>query len=122
WDVLALTGRRASLSAALAQAAGASFSDATLEAIKDDRVLIEELEAHAREKGGLLIVIDELGKFLEHAMASSGDVHILQDLAERAARSEGRLVVVGILHQSFEQYAGRLNRSGRDEWAKVQGR
>ena len=45
-----------------------------------------------------------------------------QDLAERGSRSEGHLVIVGILHQSFEQYAGKLNRTARDEWAKVQGR
>ncbi|RUW04386.1 ATP-binding protein, partial [Mesorhizobium sp. M1A.F.Ca.IN.020.03.1.1] len=124
WDVLALTGRRTSLTGALAEAAAAQFDwpQVTLDRARDERVLIDELEAHARNKGGLLIVIDELGKFLEHATGSAGDVHILQDLAERAARSNGRLVVVGILHQSFEQYANRLSRIARNEWAKVQGR
>jgi hypothetical protein len=125
WGILALTGRRTSLSNALADAAAETFDwsgEIKAAAAADDRILIDKLESRARSKGGLLIVIDELGKFLEHAMGDEGDVHILQDLAERAARSEGRLVVVGILHQSFEQYAGRLNRSARDEWAKVQGR
>lgn len=124
WDVLALTGRRTSLTDALAEAAAAQFDwqRETVENARDERVLIDELEAHARHKGGLLIIIDELGKFLEHATSSAGDVHILQDLAERAARSNGRLVVVGILHQSFEQYANRLSSMGRNEWAKVQGR
>src|SRR3546814_7364547 len=32
------------------------------------------------------------------------------------------LVVIGILHQSFEQYAARAARDARQEWAKVQGR
>ena len=41
---------------------------------------------------------------------------------EAAARCSGRLVVVGILHQAFEQYASRLGRDVRDEWAKIQGR
>ncbi|WP_026782063.1 hypothetical protein [Pleomorphomonas koreensis] len=125
WDVLALTGRRTSLTAALAETAAGAFqwSQTTVDAaLQDERALIDELEANARQKGGLLIVIDELGKFLEHATNSAGDVHILQDLAERAARSDGRLVIVGILHQSFEQYANRLSRAGRNEWAKVQGR
>lgn len=124
WDILALTGRRTSLAAALAEAAAGAFvwPQATIDAVHDERALIDALEAHARLKGGLLIVIDELGKFLEHATNSAGDVHILQDLAERAARSDGRLVIVGILHQSFEQYANRLSRTGRNEWAKVQGR
>ncbi len=125
WGILALTGRRTSLSNALVEAAAETFAwseDVRARVAKDDRALIDALEQAAGKKGGLLIVIDELGKFLEHAMSDGGDVHLLQDLAERAARSEGRLVIIGILHQSFEQYAGRLNRSARDEWAKVQGR
>lgn len=125
WDVLALTGRRARLSEALVDAASEAYNwdEALILAAKADyRVLINQLDAVAQNRGGLLIVIDELGKFLEYAIGVDGDVHILQDLAERAARSDGRFVVVGILHQSFEQYAGRLGRTGRDEWAKVQGR
>ncbi|MER9545423.1 hypothetical protein NKI72_25800 [Mesorhizobium sp. M0437] len=125
WGILALTGRRTSLSGALADAASDRFGwsgEDKATAAADEKALVDRLEAEARSKGGLLIIIDELGKFLEHAMGGKGDIHVLQDLAERAARSDGRLVVVGILHQSFEQYAGRLNRSARDEWAKVQGR
>ena len=125
WGILALTGRRTSLSGALSEAAAETFgwsSEKRATTAADERALVDGLEAQARSNGGLLIVIDELGKFLEHAMGAEGDVHILQDLAERAARSDGRLVVVGILHQSFENYAGRLSRRGRDDWAKVQGR
>ena len=87
----------------------------------DPRALIDRIVQDA-EQGGIVLLLDELGKFLEHAISEGGDVHFLQDLAERAARSEGHLIVVGILHQSFEQYASKLNRSARDEWAKVQGR
>jgi hypothetical protein len=47
---------------------------------------------------------------------------VRKQLAELAARSQGRLIVVGILHQAFEEYAHRLARDQRDEWAKVQGR
>lgn len=125
WRVLALTGRRADLTGDLATAAADLFGwrKRELEAASgDDRALIASLESEAASGGGLLIVLDELGKFFEHAVAHGGDVHLLQDLAERAARSGGRLVVVGILHQSFEQYAGRLGRAGKEEWAKVQGR
>ena len=74
---------------------------------------------------GLLLVIDELGKFLEYAAQSpaAGDVFVLQTLAEFASRSEGTpLFLVTILHQAFEQYAHRLARSQREEWSKVQGR
>lgn len=71
---------------------------------------------------GLVLVIDELGKLLEHAAGGDGDLQPFQELAERASRSQGRLVVIGILHQAFDEYAGRLGKHVRDEWSKVQGR
>lgn len=124
WLVVALTGRRADLRTDLAHACAEVLhwnKDVLDAALADPRVLIDNI-AHDAQRGGILLLLDELGKFLEHAIGEGGDVHFLQDLAERAARSDGRLVVVGILHQSFEQYASKLNRSARDEWAKVQGR
>lgn len=71
---------------------------------------------------GLALIIDEMGKFLEHAALEQGDVHVFQELAEMASRSGGRLLVVGILHQAFDEYAQRLSRESRDEWLKIQGR
>lgn len=71
---------------------------------------------------GLLVIIDEMGKFLEAAARDTGDVYLFQELAETAARSNGRLMVVGILHQAFDEYAHRLAREARDEWLKIQGR
>jgi hypothetical protein len=87
--------------------------------------LIAELleEARGRPHDGVLVIIDEMGKFLEaSALGSGDDVYFFQELAEAAARSEGRLVVVGVLHQSFAQYSARLGIDTRDDWAKVQGR
>ena len=74
---------------------------------------------------GLLLVIDELGKFLEYAAHDPeyGDLFVLQSLAEFATRSgQTPLLMLTILHQAFEQYAQRLATSQREEWAKVQGR
>lgn len=71
---------------------------------------------------GLVVMVDEMGKFLEHAALASSDVHVFQDIAEISSRSGGRLVIVGILHQAFDEYAHRLSRQGRDEWLKIQGR
>ena len=74
---------------------------------------------------GLILVVDELGKFLEYAAQhpSQVDMFVLQSLAEFAARSEDTpLFLLTILHQAFEQYAQRLGQSQREEWAKVQGR
>jgi type II secretory pathway predicted ATPase ExeA len=72
--------------------------------------------------GGLILFLDEMGKLLEHAASSSGDAYFFQLLGEAASRSEGRLIVVGILHQSFQEYASRLARDIKDEWGKIQGR
>ena len=63
-----------------------------------------------------------MGKFLEAAARDSSDIYILQQLAEAASRSNGRFLIVGVLHQAFEEYAHRLSREMRDEWAKIQGR
>jgi hypothetical protein len=74
---------------------------------------------------GLLVVLDEAGKLLEEAAQhpDRGDVQLLQELAESANRSgENPIVFVVLLHQAFEQYAGRLSLTERGEWAKVQGR
>ena len=75
-----------------------------------------------KSHGGLVIFIDEMGKFLEGAAHEGADVYIFQQLAELASRSNGRLLFVGILHQAFEEYGNRLSREMRDEWAKIQGR
>ena len=79
---------------------------------------VETHETH----GGLILFIDEMGKFLEAAARDRSDIYVLQQLAEAASRSNGRLLIVGVLHQAFEEYAHRLSREMRDEWAKIQGR
>ncbi len=79
---------------------------------------VERPAAH----GGLILFIDELGKFLEASARDGSDIYILQQLAEAASRSNGRFLLVGVLHQAFEEYAHRLSREMRDEWTKIQGR
>ncbi|WFU51864.1 hypothetical protein [Sinorhizobium terangae] len=74
---------------------------------------------------GLLLIIDELGKLLEHAALNPDqeDVFPLQRLAEMAARSNASpFLLVGILHQGFQAYAERLPLALRHEWDKVAGR
>ncbi|MCH7753301.1 MAG: ATP-binding protein, partial [Planctomycetes bacterium] len=76
----------------------------------------------AQRSGGLLLVIDEMGKFFDHAAEGKGDLHFFQELAEEFGRWDEVGLLVGILHQSFQVYAGRLDRGRRDEWSKIQGR
>jgi hypothetical protein len=86
------------------------------------KAIVEAAAYGPKAHGGLVIFVDEMGKFLEGAAQADSDIYIFQLLAELAARSNGRLLVVGILHQAFEEYAHRLKREMRDEWAKIQGR
>jgi hypothetical protein len=127
WFVARVAGRHADAVALVAEALASSGIPRVTKrlGVNPDgaRVLrvLKDLSQHA-DALGLLLMVDELGKVLEHSAAHGGDIHFLQELAEVASRSGGRLIFVGILHQAFEQYANRLGRDGRDEWAKIQGR
>ncbi|SDY29683.1 hypothetical protein [Hymenobacter psychrophilus] len=72
---------------------------------------------------GLLLLVDEAGKYLEYAAnhPQEGDIFVLQELAEAAARApeHGQLWVMTIMHQNAEAYAHRLGRTQQGEWAKV---
>lgn len=83
----------------------------------------EALQRSGRSQG-ILLIIDELGKFLEFAARNpDADIFILQQLAEATARFQiPGLLLVTILHQSFDRYVAGLRPAVRDEWAKVQGR
>lgn len=85
-------------------------------------VLTEAASEEPKAHGGILLFIDEMGKFLEAAAQNGSDIFILQQLAEAASRSNGRFLLVGVLHQAFEEYGRRLSHEMRDEWAKIQGR
>lgn len=99
----------------------------TLPSASQITALFEKATHQICESGGagLLLVVDELGKFLEYATQHpvQGDMFVLQSLAEFAARStKTPLFLMTILHQAFELYAQRAAKSQREEWAKVQGR
>lgn len=89
--------------------------------------LIQKLQL-ALEKancGGILLIIDELGKFLEFEARHYGanDIYLLQALAEHACKgNKVNLLLFALLHQSFEQYAKGLGENLKNEWSKVQGR
>ena len=82
--------------------------------------------AKSQSKGsGVLLILDELGKFLEFAAMypEHQDIYLLQQLAEAASRSgDTPLFVLGLLHQGFNIYADRLDGTSKQEWEKVAGR
>jgi hypothetical protein len=89
-------------------------------------LLLELQNAVAKAGGcGVLIVIDELGKFLEYQARHPeiNDIHWLQVLAEQSHEEHlAPLHLLVLLHQSFEQYARGLGQKLTDEWLKIQGR
>ena len=96
--------------------------------IADSRLLalVDSLQAAIERNGagGLLIVIDELGKFLEYEVRQGGGgVFLLQQLAERAFRGrKANLLFFVLLHQGFDLYARGMGERLKNDWAKVQGR
>jgi hypothetical protein len=88
--------------------------------------VMEEAAIAARKHGfgGLLIIIDEFGKFLEYAALhqDTEDLFIFQQLAESAARSSVPIILATILHTAFAEYLQSIEEAKRAEWQKVQGR
>ena len=81
------------------------------------------MEFAATRPGGLLLIVDELGKYLEYAAREPGeDIYLLQQIAEGVARSKSPVLFIGILHSGFGEYVTEGGEAHRAEWQKVQGR
>lgn len=84
------------------------------------------LRAVAKDaQSGVLLIIDELGKVLEHAVTNrtADDLYLLQQIAELPnGKSDVPILSLLLLHQSFAAYAMPLQAAERAEWGKVQGR
>lgn len=126
WRVLPVVGRRDNPTRVIGEAIDASGLIDRSRAAWTDKRLLETFSDIASQSpksyGGLIVFIDEMGKFLEAAAQDGTDIYVFQQLAEVASRSNGRLIIIGVLHQAFEEYAHRLSHQMRDEWAKIQGR
>ena len=91
--------------------------------VGSDKIL-EYLENYVEEsQEGLLIILDEMGKVLECSASTEGsDLYFFQQLSELACRSNGKIVFIGILHQSMSLYFDSLGELSKIEWKKIQGR
>ena len=89
-------------------------------------LLLTDVAHTMRRKGrtGILLVIDEFGRHLEHmlATASESDFHLLQSIAEATGRTDAPLSLVIIQHFGLEHYSARFLGATRGEWEKVRGR
>lgn len=121
WLILPVVGKRGSIAAEVAKGLDKAFPRSKAhDASQATADLVATAEGGRFD--GVLLLVDEMGKFLEAAAAGGEDIHFFQDLAEKAGHCKGKLVIVGMLHQSFRQYASRLGIEAREEWAKIQGR
>ena len=94
--------------------------------MKDAVTLVEKISEEFRKAGyrGIVFVLDEFGLVFDNARINpkETDVSLLQELAEVASRREdASLVLVGILHQGFADYAAS-DAALRKEFSKIEGR
>ena len=115
WEILPITGDKQSPELLIKEAIENKTG-------KKCNNILRSLQKLADTSDGLLIFIDEMGKCLESAAKGQGDVYLFQQMAEYVSRSNGKIILIGILHQSFAEYARYLPHTIRDEWIKIQGR
>lgn len=143
-----VSGNNVSLRTAVLRALYAVLSDKSSRLRADPGSLIDDLAAAANhleldpqlvadlferaseyvnkdsDYSGIVLIIDELGQFLDYAARhDQRDLFVLQTLAEMASRSQqASFLIVTILHQAFDRYVGTAGTARRAEWRKVQGR
>lgn len=72
----------------------------------------------------LVLVIDELGKFLEYAVGHEPEkeFYFVQQLAEFVNNTDYNICLITTVHQNTDAYASSLNDTQKKEWTKVKGR
>jgi hypothetical protein len=95
---------------------------------RDDVKVLETLASYAKQvsslrggNGGVLLLIDEMGRFLEHAAINraSDDPAFFQQLAELAGGASGPpLAIVTFIHHRFADYAAGFGEWVEAEWAR----
>jgi hypothetical protein len=135
---LILVGRRTSfvtdLLATIEAANGKKGGKAVSQAIATARsatenraaLALDALDTYARHAeatngSGVIVLLDEMGRYLEYAAAHprTEDPSVFQQLAERAGgRGTAPLAVVGFLHHRFSDYVAGLGDWIESEWAR----
>lgn len=110
----------------------ASLTDTLLKTLKlkegSSKEIIGELEKRRvtafKKNKGLVLIIDEFGKFLEYIAKNkqSNDLYLLQLISEWANDDSKNVFFIISLHQSFISYSTSLDLTDRQEWEKIKGR
>ena len=138
WFSIKIVGKRSDCLVDMAQSIDSAIKVSSLKFSKNIKVSTEVSTAGIMDKlkelstylnknnSGLILVIDEMGKYLEFAAQSDGDIFIFQEIAEVFTKLKTNLghelMFINILHQSFEDYAAHSQSSAFQlEWTKIQG-
>ncbi len=93
--------------------------------LQDTTTLIQIIEDVAKTVP-VIIIVDEFGKSIEYFAtdgSQSGDLFLLQELAERSGRRNNfSLFIMTLQHMAFEEHAAGASFTQKKEWAKIQGR
>jgi hypothetical protein len=101
---------------------------AAVSVAEDSVKILDELQRYyvkcEQQDLGLVVLIDEFGKFLEYAARNNPEreLYFIQQVAEFANDTDKDILFITTLHQNFDAYTSGLNRSQRLEWEKVKGR
>ena len=142
WRPIIVSGRRVSFTRELLRVVsgqcgereGAAFADLRAKAeemLQQDGVLdvlgVTSLltamaaETRSRTGDGLLLLVDEMGRFLEYAAANLGneDPSIFQAVAEISGGRAGvNVAIVGLLHHRFVDYVAGMGGWIEAEWSR----
>lgn len=91
--------------------------------VQEVTLLVAEMAAEMRSRlgEGLLLLVDEMGRFLEHAATNIGteDPSIFQGIAERSGGAAGaNLAIVGFMHHRFVDYVAGMGGWIEAEWSR----
>lgn len=121
FDCLSIVGSYTSLIGEISDKLDIKGEPNTKEIFKKLDILYQ---AKASINEGLVIFIDEFGKFLEYAAKNVPDkeLYFIQQLAEYANNPSKNIIFLITLHQGFDAYSLDLTKVQRQEWDKVRGR
>jgi hypothetical protein len=99
-----------------------------LKGVTDNSEIITALERRRvkalKNKKGIVLIIDEFGKFLEYASKSKSadELFLIQQISEWANDDLNETYFIITLHQNFSSYGNSLSNQDKLEWEKVKGR
>ena len=142
WQPIIVSGRRVSFTRELLRIVSGQCATRKGDAFTDLRAKTEQMleqggvldvlgvtslltaiaaETRSRTGEGMLLLVDEMGRFLEHAAANTGseDPSIFQAVAEMSGgRAGANVAVVGFLHHRFVDYVAGMGGWIEAEWSR----